>query len=79
LERGEIRDSFDIEFLLRRGLALPDFNKKQFSQFQKKLKSLKEIDFKVKLGSILESGIREYYLTHRFSYLQEKLATLTIW
>jgi hypothetical protein len=74
LERGEIRDSFDIEFLLRRGVELPDFNKKQLNQFQKKLKGLKEIDFKVKLGSILESGDRDYYLKNRFSYLEEKLA-----
>ncbi len=75
LERGEIRDSFDIEFLLRRGVELPDFNKKQLNQFQKKLKGFKEIDFKVKLGSILESDIREYYFTNRFKYLEEKLAS----
>jgi hypothetical protein len=74
LDRGEIRDSFDIEFLLRRGVGLPDFNKKQLNQFQKKLAGLKERDFKVKLGSILENDIREYYFTHRFSYLEEKLA-----
>ncbi len=75
LDRGEIRDSFDIEFLLRRGVGLPDFNKKQLNQFQKKLAGLKERDFEVKLGSILENDIREYYFTHRFSYLEEKLAT----
>lgn len=74
LERGEIRDSFDIEFLLRRGVKLPVFNKKQLNQFQKKLKGLKENDFKVKLGSILEDDIREYYFTNRFSYIEEKLS-----
>jgi hypothetical protein len=74
LERGEIRDSFDIEFLLRRGIELPDFNKKQINQFQKKLAGLKERDFKVKLGAILENDIRDYYFTHRFGYLEEKLA-----
>ena len=72
-----IRDSFDIEFLLRRGVGLPNFNKIQLNQFQKKLKGFKEIDFKVKLGSILESGIREYYFTNRFKYLEEKLAAAT--
>jgi hypothetical protein len=35
---------------------------------------LKENDFKVKLGSILENDIREYYFTNRFSYIEEKLA-----
>lgn len=78
LERGEIRDSFDIEFLLRRGVELPDFNKKQLNQFQKKLKGFKEIDFKVKLGSILENDIREYYFINRFSYLEEKIAGIIL-
>jgi len=59
LERGEIRDSFDIEFLLRRGIELPDLNKKQINQLQIKLAGLKERDFKV---------------THRFGFLEEKLA-----
>jgi hypothetical protein len=74
LERGEIRDSFDIEFLLRRGIELPVFNKKQIDRLQKKIAGLKERDFKVKLGAILENDIREYYFTHRFGYLEEKLA-----
>lgn len=74
LERGEIRDSFDIEFLLRRGVELPDFNKRQLNQFQKKLKGFKESDFRVKLGSILENNIREYYFANQFGYLEEKLA-----
>jgi hypothetical protein len=78
LERGEIRDSFDIEFLLRRGVELPDFNKKQLNRFQKKLKGFKEIDFKVKLGSILENDSREYYFINRFSYLEEKLAGIIL-
>jgi len=78
LERGEIRDGFDIEFLLRRGVELPDFNKKQLNRFQKKLKGFKEIDFKVKLGSILENDSREYYFINRFSYLEEKLAGIIL-
>ena len=74
LERGEIRDSFDIEFLLRRGVELPALNKKQINQLQIKLAGLKERDFKVKLGAILENDIRNYYFTHRFGFLEEKLA-----
>jgi hypothetical protein len=74
LERGEIRDSFDIEFLLRRGIELPVFNKKQIDRLQKKLAGLKERDFKVKLGAILENDIRKYYFTHRFGYLEEILS-----
>ena len=35
-----------------------------------------EIDFRVKLGSIVESDTREYYATNRFSYLEQKLTSL---
>ena len=34
-------------------------------------------DFKVKLGSILENDLRSYYVTNQFSYLEERLASLT--
>ncbi len=61
-ERGEIRDCFDIEFLLRRGIELPDLTGKKSIEFRKKLANFRDIDFKVKLGSILESDIRNYYL-----------------
>lgn len=74
LDRGEIRDCFDIEFLLRRGVELPALTNRQFNEFQKKLVRFKEKDFKVKLGSILENEIRKYYVEQRFGYLQEKLA-----
>ena len=77
LNRREIRDCFDIEFLLRRGVKLPALSNAQCSEFQKKLGHLKDRDFKVKLGSILESDMRNYYVTNRFSYLEEKLAAIS--
>ena len=76
LGREEIRDCFDIEFLLRRGAELPAFDREQLTQIQKKLARFKDRDFKVKLGSILETDIRDYYVTNRFSYLEEKLASI---
>ena len=76
LDRGEIRDCFDIEFLLRRGVELPAKTGKQIISFQKKLSRFKDQDFKVKLGSILENDIRNYYITQRFSYLEEKLHSM---
>ncbi|HUU41633.1 MAG TPA: nucleotidyl transferase AbiEii/AbiGii toxin family protein [Desulfatiglandales bacterium] len=76
IDRGEIRDCFDIEFLLRRGVELPAQAGKQLTEVQKKLASLGDIDFKVKLGSILESDIRDYYIANRFGYLEEKLASM---
>ena len=78
LNRGEIRDCFDIEFMLRRGVEIPLKDKGQYIAFQKKLSRLKDIDFKVKLGSILEDDIRKYYVTQRFRLLQEKLASIVI-
>ena len=74
LDRGEIRDCFDIEFMLRRGVEIPRMNEKQSIAFRKKLALLKDRDFKVKLGSILENDTRNYYIANRFRYLQEKLA-----
>ena len=76
LDRGEIRDCFDIEFLLRKGVALPLNIADVAVEFRQKLFGFKEIDFKVKLGSIVESDTRDYYATNRFSYLEEKLTAL---
>ncbi len=73
LDRGEIRDCFDIEFMLRRGVEIPRMDEKQSIAFRKKLALLKDRDFKVKLGSILETDTRDYYIANRFRYLHEKL------
>ena len=76
IDRGEIRDCFDIEFLIRRGVELPAQHEKQLIEFQKRIILLGDKEFKVKLGSILESDIRDYYIANRFSYLEEKLASM---
>jgi predicted nucleotidyltransferase component of viral defense system len=73
LDRGEIRDCFDIEFMVRRGVKVPLMRGKESMALQKKIADLKEKDFKVKLGSILEDEIREYYVTNGFRFLQDKL------
>ena len=73
LDRGEVRDGFDVEFLLRKGIALPEMGTKQIEKFRKKLSQLKEIDFKVKLGSIIEEDIRDYYISRKFAFLEEAL------
>lgn len=74
LDRGEIRDCFDIEFLLRKGIDFPKLEADQLSRFRERLDGFKEKDFKVTLGSILESDIRKYYIENRFNYLREKIA-----
>ena len=72
------RDCFDIEFLVRRGIEIPLGDKKQSTAIQKKIALLKERDFQVKLGSILEKDVRDYYVKHRFRFLQEKLDSLVL-
>jgi predicted nucleotidyltransferase component of viral defense system len=73
LDRAEIRDAFDLEFLLRRGIDLPPMNAASMLAFQQRLHKFKELDFKVKLGSILDSEMRNYYIARKFAYLEEKL------
>ena len=78
LDRGEIRDCFDLEFLLRKGIDLSVTDKEQLLVFQKKLSGLSNADYKVKLGSILDSNIREFYIKDQFSFLREKLAAVLL-
>jgi len=73
LDRGEIRDCFDIEYMLRRGTKLPDLSMGQVKNLMKRTTGFKDKDFKVKLGSIVDSDTRIYYAQNRFSYLLEKL------
>lgn len=73
LSRAEIRDCFDIEFLLRRGIRLPQLDEASLADFKAKLNRFKHSDFKVKLGSIVEGDIRRYYNSQGFAFLKEKL------
>ncbi len=75
LDRGEIRDCFDIEFLLRKGTQLPANIGEESSRLLKKIEGFKDRDFKVKLGSILDAEFRAYYNTKRFSFLKEWLSS----
>lgn len=73
LNRGEIRDCFDLEFLLRRGVALPSMDLKTIQNIQSKVLKFKQVDYRVKLGSIIEEHMRSYYTSQGFAYLLEKL------
>lgn len=76
IDRGEVRDGFDIEFLLRKGIPFPKMEPAQVKKTLSNIVRLKDLDFKVKLGSILEKEAREYYSERKFSYLKEKLEGL---
>ena len=76
MERGEIRDGFDIEFLLRQGVLLPELTKNEISKLMNRVDGFNAKDFKVKLGSVVESDIRKYYIENRFNFLRQKLQAL---
>jgi predicted nucleotidyltransferase component of viral defense system len=73
LDRAEVRDGFDIEFLLRQGVSLPDISETDRTRLIERVNSFKPRDFKVTLGSVLESDARTYYIENQFSYLRRRL------
>lgn len=72
-DRREIRDGFDIEFLLRRGVPLPDLDTTSLRTLKSRVSQFKERDFAVTLGSIVEKNMRDYYVNRRFDFLNEKI------
>ena len=69
LSRKEIRDVFDIEFLLKKGINL-DISAGVLKEFLKNIESFTEKDYTVKLGSLLEQKEREYYCRANFKILK---------
>lgn len=76
LSRREIRDVYDIEFLLKRGIAL-NADKETLDKLFAGLKKLSKSDFSAKLGSLLGASQRKYYKENKFRileiHLQDKL------
>ena len=72
ISRKLIRDAFDMEFLLMRGVDLPD-NKAKLSKALQIINNFKEQEYKVTLGSILDDKDRKFYLENKFKLLKEEL------
>lgn len=72
LDRGEIRDAFDIEFLLKKGEAL-DAPVETLKKLLAKMRSLTKNDYAQKLGSLLEDDQRRYYREKNFKILEQAL------
>jgi len=68
VDREEIRDCFDIEFLLRQGVPLIGTTSK-LGTLKTVIGKFRENDYKVTLGSTLESDTRKYYIANNFSLL----------
>ena len=73
LDRKEIRDAHDIDFLLKRGVEFPP-DKKKAEAVLSIIKKFSRNEFNVKLGSLLPLEEREYYRQNRFSYLENFLS-----
>jgi hypothetical protein len=75
LSRREIRDLFDIEFLLKKGIELKA-SKEELERLLDGINSLSKKDYSVKLGSILDSEQRKYYTKENFKILIMKIKEL---
>jgi len=71
-DRREARDAFDLEFLLRKGIAL-QAPTPTLREALGALASLTENDYKVKLGSLLQQPYREYYAAENFKLPQRAI------
>jgi predicted nucleotidyltransferase component of viral defense system len=72
LNRKLIRDCFDIESLLFRGVAL-NAEKERMEEMLKIMDRFTDRDFKVSLGSLLEAKDRSFCIENRFQFLREEL------
>ncbi|MDP3790571.1 MAG: nucleotidyl transferase AbiEii/AbiGii toxin family protein [Candidatus Omnitrophota bacterium] len=72
LERHEIRDFYDMEFMARKGVAIKA-SRGDSEKLLKLMSSFKAADFSVTLGSLLEPDARRYYMSNKFSFLREKI------
>lgn len=76
LQRKDIRDFFDLEFLLRAGVVL-DAPLAILLKLKEIAEDFTQRDFKVTLGSVLEPKMRKYYTENKFDYLLEKIRLAT--
>ncbi len=75
LDRKEIRDAFDLEYLIRKGFSIIESQDKT-QKLKKVINGFSKMDFKVKLGSILLPKERDYYNQSGFKFLLEHLTHL---
>lgn len=72
LDRREIRDVYDMEFLVKRGIVLNADNE-TITKLLAEIEKLGKKDFSVKLGSLLDVSERKYYLENGFRILEATL------
>ncbi|MBM4272539.1 MAG: nucleotidyl transferase AbiEii/AbiGii toxin family protein [Deltaproteobacteria bacterium] len=72
LQRREIRDAYDLEFLYKRGV-FPDISPADRESLIAGIEALTQQDYQVKLGSLLEEPYRSYYRQENFKILKSAL------
>jgi len=72
--RKQIRDAFDIEFLLRKGAQI-DISKKDAQKALKIIQGFKKNDYRVVLGGLLNVQDRQFYSKTGFTLLEASLRT----
>jgi len=68
LDRKEIRDIFDIEFLTRKDINF-SASYEELTKIKEIIQGFKKRDYYVTLSSLLDGDIREYYKKSKFVYL----------
>lgn len=74
LDRQEIRDVFDMEFLFKRGVPL-EASVDRIREVLRLINAFPRRDYTVKLGSLLEKEQRKYYSAENFKILKGELIT----
>jgi predicted nucleotidyltransferase component of viral defense system len=69
LDRGEIRDAYDMEFLVKRGIH-PQADEKTLHQVLERIRAFKKTDYTAKLGSLIAPELRPYYREQNFRILK---------
>jgi predicted nucleotidyltransferase component of viral defense system len=72
LQRKEIRDVYDLEFLVKKGVTA-DISPEKADQILTAIAALTRQDYNVKLCSLLEADLRPYYRQNNFSILKSRL------
>ena len=72
LQRKEIRDAYDLEFLVKKGVTV-DISPEKANQVLTAIAVLTRQDYNVKLCSLLEADQRPYYRQNNFRILKSHL------
>lgn len=68
IDRKEIRDSFDIEFILKKGIKL-EVSAEKLQKARQTILSFTRNDYTAKLGPLIEEKERKYYSSENFKIL----------